>query len=361
MNTLAGQMKVNPLNTEPLGKIVFWAIFFLILCYLGPQHWSTSHKILWSAVNTLFFFIAVTINIRLFIQKLSQAQGLLPYIAKLLGMALLLCPMVILINSLLCDSYEEPCPGWINDPRINYISLVIIPALSTLVRVPLDWIKIQKEKKELITKNIQTELQYLKNQINPHFLFNTLNNLYALTLKKSDYAPEVVLKLSDMMRYMLYECNEKWVPLSKEIQYIKNYVELEKIRLSKKADISVDLEGDPEGIYVAPLLFIPFIENSFKHGLKTSLDGAFIRAKFIIRSETVEFIVKNSRSQMLPGFNQNSKIGGIGLSNVKKRLELLYPEMHQLKTEESPDSYEIHLFLFIKQNTESNDQDDYSG
>jgi len=349
------------MNSEPMGKILFWFIFLLSLFYLGPEHWSISHRILWSSVNTLFFFIAVTINIRLFTQKLSQAQGLLPYIAKLLGMALLLCPLVILINSLLCDSYEEPCPPWINDPRLNFISLVIIPALSTLVRVPLDWIKIQKEKKELITKNIQTELQFLKNQINPHFLFNTLNNLYALTLKKSDYAPEVVLKLSDMMRYMLYECNEKWVPLAKEIQYIKNYVELEKIRLSKKADISVDLEGDPEGMYVAPLLFIPFIENSFKHGLKTSLDGAYIKAKFIIRSETVEFIVKNSRSQMLPGFIPNNKIGGIGLSNVKKRLELLYPDMHRLKTEESPDSYEIHLFLFIKQNSETHDQDNYSG
>lgn len=337
------------------GQLVFWSVFYCMLLYLAPQHWSLGHRISWALINSIFLGFSIFINLHFFSKNLSQAQSLIPYLAKLLLLALVMSPLVIWCNTIFCNYYQESCPYWIRDPKLNFITLLIIPAISTIVRIPLDWIKIQKEKKDLITKNIQTELQYLKNQINPHFLFNTLNNLYALTLKKSDYAPEVVLKLSDMMRYMLYECNEKWVPLTKEIQYIKNYVELEKIRLSKNAQIEVTVEGDPEGILVAPLLFIPFIENSFKHGLKTSLDGAYIHAQFIIRSETVEFVVENSRSEMQAGFQKNTKVGGIGLANVKKRLELLYPEMHQLKTHESPDSFEIHLFLFLKNNIYNND------
>jgi len=352
MNDKSALELSQELSQSKWAQLFFWAVFYLVLLYLSPSSWSTAHSIFWALCIEIAFILSVYINIRYFANGLLANQHLIPYIAKLIGLSLLLTPLVMFANQYFCKLYIEASPNWLKDPKINFICLFIITAFSTLVRVPLDWIKMQKEKKELITKNIQTELQFLKNQINPHFLFNTLNNLYALTLKKSDYAPEVVLKLSDMMRYMLYECNEKWVSLSKEIQYIKNYVELERIRLSKYADISVETEGDPEGIYVAPLLFIPFIENSFKHGLKTSLDGAYIQAKFIIRSETVEFIVKNSKSQMMPGFVKKNKVGGIGLTNVRKRLELLYPDLHQLKTEDSPDSYEIHLFLFIKPNPE---------
>ncbi|MBK9269971.1 MAG: sensor histidine kinase [Saprospiraceae bacterium] len=355
MNDISGIELKQQVSHRKWARLLFWSLFFISILSISPSSWSLAHKIMWALCIEIAFILSVYLNLRYFASGLLADQHLVPYIAKLIGLSLLLTPLLMFANQYFCRLYVEPSPAWLKDPKVNFLSMFIITAFSTIVRVPLDWIKIQKEKKELITKNVQTELQFLKNQINPHFLFNTLNNLYALTLKKSDYAPEVVLKLSDMMRYMLYECNEKWVSLSKEIQYIKNYVELERIRLSKQADITVETEGEPEGIYVAPLLFIPFIENSFKHGLKTSLDGAYIKAKFIIRSETVEFIVRNSKSQMMPGFAKKHKVGGIGLTNVRKRLELLYPDLHQLKTEESPDAYEIHLFLFLKPNSEKNE------
>jgi len=343
------QINVNQISGQTnwtWTQILFWLIFYTIWLYISPSEWPQTVAALWSLGNTLFFIITVNVNLWILLPRLIQTQSIITYTGFIIAMALILTPVKIYFNRQLCLHNDIQCIDWTLDSKLSFISLLVFTAISSLVRIPLDWLKVQKEKKDLITKNIQTELQFLKNQINPHFLFNTLNNLYALTLKKSDYAPEVVLKLSDMMRYMLYECNEKLVQLEKEILYIKNYIELEKIRLSKNADIEIEVIGNIDNTKVAPLLFIPFIENSFKHGLKTSLEKAYIKVSFIVRNDTIEFIVKNSKSQLMPGFT-GKKIGGIGLANVKKRLELIYPNQHSLKISEFPDSYEIHLFLFI--------------
>jgi len=152
-----------------------------------------------------------------------------------------------------------------------------------------------REKQELVTQNMQSELRFLKSQINPHFLFNTLNNLYALTLKKSDKAPDIVLKLSEMMRYMLYECNEKRVPLKKEVNYIKNYLDLEALRQGKSVRIDFEVNGTVSDQKVAPLMFIPFLENSF--------------------------------------------------NNVKRRLNLLYPEQYELEIHNNPKTYAVEMSL----------------
>jgi len=323
-------------------QVLFWLIFISIWLYFSPKEWSYSKDVSWTLINTCFYIVLVNVNLRFLLPRLMQSQSMIIYTSSLLGLGIVLTPIKIWFNTHFCYG-DLLCPNWITDAKFHYISMIVLAAISSLVRIPLDWLTVQKEKKELITKNVQTELQFLKNQINPHFLFNTLNNLYALTLKKSDDAPDVVLKLSDMMRYMLYECNEKEVPLEKEIQYIKNYIELEKIRLSKNAEINISIEGEYQSTRVAPLLFIPFIENSFKHGIKTSLNNAFINIQFMITDQEIQFIVKNSKSDHLPGHGHARKVGGIGLVNVKKRLELIYPKTHQLEINSLPDAYEIQL------------------
>ena len=227
------QIKLNQISGHTnwtWTQILFWLIFYTIWLYIAPSTWPQALAAIWSLGNTIFFVLTVNINLWILLPRLIQSQSIITYTGFIIGMALILTPIKVYFNQQLCLTYEIQCLEWVLDSKISFISLLVITAISSLVRIPLDWLKVQKEKKDLITKNIQTELQFLKNQINPHFLFNTLNNLYALTLKKSDYAPEVVLKLSDMMRYMLYECNEKVVPLEKEILYIKNYIEREKIR-----------------------------------------------------------------------------------------------------------------------------------
>lgn len=239
---------------------------------------------------------------------------------------------------------------WLVLPQFHFINLLTITALSSLIRIPVDWIKIQAEKNELITKNIETELQSLKNQINPHFLFNTLNNLYALTLKKSDLAPEIVLKLSDMMRYMLYECNERTVLLEKEMSYILNYIELEKLRHSNLTEILLDIDPRINEYRIAPLLLIPFVENSFKHGLQSSLERSYIHIKAEMIADELIFKVHNSKPENSPGLPRPNKQGGVGLANVKKRLELMYPKSYKLTIEDMPYSHKVCLLIKLEKN-----------
>jgi len=163
-----------------------------------------------------------------------------------------------------------------------------------------DWLESQREKKELQSQTLQSELKFLKSQINPHFLFNTLNSLYALTLKKSDQAPEIVLKLSEMMRYMLYECNEREVPLSKEINYLKNYLELEKIRQGKKMEINFAMDGEVGHQKIAPLMFIPFVENSFKHGISNQISAGYVNILLEINQNEVTVTIENSKTASVP-------------------------------------------------------------
>ncbi|MEL6989342.1 MAG: sensor histidine kinase, partial [Bacteroidota bacterium] len=211
-----------------------------------------------------------------------------------------------------------------------------------IFKIVVDWFQQKQDHLELQTQNMQSELNFLKSQINPHFLFNTLNNLYALTLKKSDQAPEIVLKLSEMMRYMLYECNEPKVMLSKEVHYMENYLELEKIRQGPHSEINLEVNGDPGDKMIAPLMFIPFLENSFKHGLNSSITEGYVEAVLNIEEDNVHFHIENSKAPSMPR-QIHKKSGGIGLVNVKRRLNILYPERYDLTLSDSPNAYRVDL------------------
>ncbi|NOT38669.1 MAG: sensor histidine kinase [Saprospiraceae bacterium] len=336
--------KLRYITRASYAQLMIWMIFALLLIYAGPRGWSIPLIVIWGISNTLIYAICTNINLKLLFPKFLRNGSFLIYIGSILGICLIAAPLQSLMNQYFCNLESVACNDWINDQRFHFISLLIITSISTFARIPLDWLTVQKEKQSLQTKNIETELNMLKNQINPHFLFNTLNNLYALSLKKSDYAPELILKLSDMLRYMLYECNEERVFLEKEIQYIRNYIDLEKIRLSQSADIQIEIIGEVSAVKVAPLLFIPFIENSFKHGLKLSSNQSFIKIKFEI-SNTIKFSIMNSKPQPMPGFKPMQSVGGIGLTNVRKRLELIYPGSYKLNIDNQLDSYTVELEL----------------
>jgi len=225
---------------------------------------------------------------------------------------------------------------------------LLIGLISTGYKVTSDWFGLQNEKRELESQNLQSELRFLKSQINPHFFFNTLNNLYALTLKKSDLAPEIVLRLSEMMRYMLYESNEKEVALEKEIKYVMNYIELEKLRQKDKFRIDFEIKGQANGKKIAPLMFIPFLENSFKHGLDTQIDKGYVNIFMHIDTHSVALNIENSKPHIPKIKSKNKKSGGIGLENVKRRLKLLYPSKHNLRISDKEDAYQILLNIDLK-------------
>lgn len=202
----------------------------------------------------------------------------------------------------------------------------------------------RKEKEVIKTEKakLATELKFLKSQINPHFLFNTLNNIYTLTVIKSDKAPENLLRLSDMLRYMLYDTDNSHVPLKKEIDYLKNYVQLMGLKDSRGLNVTLELDESQPDLPVAPLLFIPLIENAYKHSKIEDLQKGFIHIQLKTEKKQIAFTVENSVSTT--NFTKD-KAGGIGLQNIRQRLELLYPERHELAINETADRYVVKLKL----------------
>ncbi len=199
---------------------------------------------------------------------------------------------------------------------------------------------------------LQAELNFLKGQIHPHFLFNTLNNLYALTLSQSKDAPLIVLGLSNILRYMLYECNSESVPLKRDIDILQSYVSLEKIRYEGRLDLNLDVTGNINGQRIAPLLMLPLVENAFKHGTSEILDEAWINIDLNINSNKLKFKISNSKPEMKPE-DTGTHFGNIGLSNVRKRLELLYPDAHSLQIMEEEELFVAILDLDLDRLNES--------
>lgn len=193
----------------------------------------------------------------------------------------------------------------------------------------------QLQQAELQLANKQTELSFLRSQINPHFLFNSLNNIYSLVYHQSDQSLTAIAKLSDLLRYMLYDANEK-VPLQKELDYICKYMELQQMRFDKPLPINLVITGQPEQASIPPLLLIPFVENTFKHG--DIQNGQEIDIHLYADAAMIRFNIRNAIGQQ-----QKDSGGGIGLENVQRRLELLYPGHHQLQIRKTKDIFEAEL------------------
>ena len=202
------------------------------------------------------------------------------------------------------------------------------------------WYLKQKESQQLITAKAKAELQLLKAQVHPHFLFNTLNNIYSFILTASPKAPDMVKKLSGLLHYIIYECNQAQVSMEKELKMIRDYISLETIRYVEQFDITVDIRGDYSDKKIAPLLLLPFVENSFKHGTSKTLSKPWVSLNIIFDHTKMYFMLNNSKPQEYINPNRN---GGIGLGNVQKRLQLLYPGRHELKMTLEPEHFTVLL------------------
>jgi two-component system, LytTR family, sensor kinase len=218
---------------------------------------------------------------------------------------------------------------------------LIISIYAMLIRFSIDWFESQKYKDELIKERQASEIALLRSQINPHFLFNTLNNIYSLVYNKSDEAPEAVMKLSSIMRYMLYDSNTDFVPVVKEVEYLNSFIELQQLRITQKGFVEMEVNGSMENRTIAPMLLIPFVENAFKHGEKNHEPGIIIVIN--LEPDQLVFTVENYVKDTNPATKEET--GGFGLHNIKKRLELLYPDKHQLTLNLSEDKFKIKLTI----------------
>lgn len=234
----------------------------------------------------------------------------------------------------------------------NYIVAVFIGelyvvGLTMAVKLIIDWVRTQKRAIELERRNHETELSFLRSQVQPHFFFNTLNNLYSLTLDKSEKAPETVLKLSELMSYVIYKGKDKTVSLVEEVKHIQNYIDLERLRYGDKLDVSLSITGNIQGKYLPPLILMPFIENSFKHGIHYKNGKIPIDITLDITGNRLSFRTENPKNAKK---NQHVKASGIGIQNTRRRLELLYGNDFQQEIVEEANSYILQLNIMLYEN-----------
>lgn len=329
-------------KSQAVYHIVFWLVFYFFLIIINQRTFPLGYNMLFHLVSIIFYVIIVYINLLYLFPKYLTKNSVVLYIAVLSLSVVAITSVKIVALYPLAKEKLGLGHFFMANKNPVFLTTFFMAFASSIYNIINDWFVHQREKEDLQRQTLKSELRFLKSQINPHFLFNTLNSLYALTLKKSDQAPEIVLRLSEMMRYMLYECNEKQVLLSKEINYIENYLELEKIRHSGKCEIRFEVEGNLRNQTIAPLMFIPFIENSFKHGINTQLNKSFVHMGIKIDKSDLTLNIKNSKAPTLPS-DSNRKSGGIGLVNVKRRLNLLYNEAYKLNIDDAPNEYSIQL------------------
>jgi two-component system, LytTR family, sensor histidine kinase AlgZ len=227
----------------------------------------------------------------------------------------------------------------------SYLCMTTSVASPMIIRFFKLWTIKQRAWMHAKQEQITTELQLLKAQVHPNFLFNALNNIYTFSLKRSPKTPGLILKLSSLLSYMLYDCKTEEVLLEKEIEIMKSYIDLEKERYGDKIDISVNIEGDIQDKYITPLLILPFLENAFKHGTSEQLERPWMSVDIAVKDHTLKCKVVNSKNEFV-SFQDN----GVGINNVEKRLEFLYPGKYDLKRADEGEFFVVSLLLELKMN-----------
>lgn len=284
----------------------------------------------------LFFYI----NSRYLVSKVLKNQGRVIYVLSVLATVGILYPLIgqFLISLPINSIMGEIISG--NPFKMeNAFSAMGIMLISLPIVLALQWARQNSQIISLEKEKTQTELDLLRQQLNPHFFFNTLNNLYALSLQQSKDAPESILRLSELMRYVIYRGEEDWVGIGEELKYIQDYIQLQQLRLRKKLNLNFLVDIDDENQPIAPLLLIIFVENAFKHGIEPAEEAAELNLLLKCKEGLLYFSCENSFEP------QPEKASGIGLINLKRRLALLYPDRHVLKTEINNSIFKAELHL----------------
>ncbi len=225
-------------------------------------------------------------------------------------------------------------------------STVASTTLAMSIKLAKNWIQTKSREKELENEKLEAELKFLRNQFNPHFLFNTINSIFFLIHKNADQASDALAKFSELLRYQLYECNDVQIPLSKELSYMSNFIELERLRQNDDVEIRVETDADlTESLGIAPFILMVFVENAFKHVSKNADEGNWIKIVTKLKGPELELVISNSVSQI----NKTDIIhyGGIGLANVERRLDLIYPGRHKLQILKTDMDFEVRLSLAL--------------
>lgn len=339
-----------------IGHIGFWLIsvsFFCIIFYLNSQSFNAS-LVLKALITNIGFAASVYINLYVLIPRFLKQKSYIFYffwLIVMLSASSLFVQLLIVypLRNVLHVSEQFSRFNTNTHSAFFFVTLVYV-GFSSFLKVVKDWLAMQDLNYKLAKiekQKLEAELTTLKGQLNPHFLFNSLNNIYSLALIKSDKVPELILKLSDLMRHIIYESREDFISLQKEIEFVDNFIALQKIRVPDQTTIIYEKKGEIPSARIAPLLFEPFIDNAFKHGIPGDIDKDYIRIIFDFRQDSsVIFEIENNYSEEE---KWNKKHSGIGLQNVKQRLSLLYKkDEFKLNVKKEYPVFSVKLELKLK-------------
>ncbi len=326
-----------------LRHVLYWSFWVVFYGTINGSHTEDMDmKIKWYVLEVLMLIVKVPLSYffayYLFPKFLPQKKYL-----HLFAFVILSILMGILIIVQINHFYVmpmQPIEFLSSKAFFRFADLLYITMPVVVIKLVQQQIVQNKIHSEILSEKVKAELQVLKNQLQPHFLFNTLNNIYGMILEEEKEAGEAVLKLSEIISYMLYDCNHKTVDLDKELRMLKNYIMLEKMRYGDQLDISFETSGETQGVLIAPLLLLPFVENAFKHGVSNNPSSSWIRIQLNFQNHTLLFCIENS---IVKKSEEEYLKSGIGLPNVRKRLDLIYPNNYDLQIVEDD-------YFFVKLN-----------
>lgn len=335
----------NKLTSDRLFRILFHLLFWGLLLGLpfvnsiGNEDYNRFLRKVFpvSLTHIPLFFI----NTEFLIPRFLRRKGVGPYLLSLIALMVTFFLLQAMMRQwIFHGNFHIDLHGRTVFWTTTFVLLVT--AAGTAYGLITSLVDQEKARQEERQERLQSELSFLRSQISPHFIFNILNSIVYLIRSQSPQAEAVTLKLSELMRYILYQSDNKQILLEKEINYLRNYVELQRIRFGEDVDIRLEIEGEPGSQTIEPMLMIPFVENAFKHGVGM-IKNPIIDIHVEIRERSLDFSVKNKIGTELPEDKDSSS--GIGLRNVQRRLELLYPDHHDLNVEKTDEWFDMKLHL----------------
>lgn len=339
-----GRKKLAPLVKTVLLHLLFW-IFIVTYFAWG---FGLQTQPLRSFINASFFlpgfFIMVYSLLYILVPRFLLKRK---FISFFVGLAIVLaaCMLYTVLAQLSLDGSNNFRGMKITIGK-NVLPFLHVGGIALSIKLFMYWYEQRQKTLEAEQQKTAAELQLLRAQLHPHFLFNTLNNLYSHTLEASPKSPEIVLKLSELLRFMIYEGDSAKIPLRQEIKLLKSYIALEQMRYGDRLEVSLNISGDVGNYQIAPLLLLPFLENAFKHGTGKQLDQCWINLTIAVEGSTMYFKLVNSADPVRD--EEESVSGGLGLPNVRKRLELLYMDKHRFGTKRQEDVFIVDLEINLE-------------
>jgi sensor histidine kinase YesM len=348
------KLLIKIIRNRGIQHLIFWGLsYYILLRVFASSSEILKIDFIYTAIFLVSLSIGVYINLLVLIPYLLSRRKYILYTLLFLVCLIASAELNIFTFTHLVD-YILPGYYFISYYEFWDIQkfLIVFIGVTTLLKLSKGWFLLM-ETQNYLTKiqkeNAETELKALKAQINPHFLFNSLNSIYSLVLNRAPVAPEVILKLSAFLRYIIYEASSEYVELSRELDAMKDYLELQKLRAGKQASIEFHIEGDTDDLRIAPLIFLPLIENSFKHGIKGEIGDSFANIHFSVHGKKVVCEIRNNK-----GSSEQIETGdhpGIGLDNLKRRLGMIYPDHHTLVINDKGNEYHVTLTIQLNHET----------